>query len=646
MDEQSRNQISSLADLLINLKDEQNYGITFIFDSNTTTTLSYQQLYTKALQVLRNFQEGGIESESEIIFQLENNEEFVISFWACILGRYIPVPLPVSKTPEDRNRFTSVWKKLDHPYVIASTEDTDFLFRNIPEENQTSLREEVALHKISFQKCAVDHGPGSIHKASGDSMAFIQFSSGSTGKPKGVMLSHNNLLGQVFAIGNALPLAKECRCLTWMPLTHDMGLISHHLFPLSLGIQHYIMATSLFISHPLEWMNNMSKYKVHMTGCPNYGFKLLLDNLDPDTDYHWDLSSARSVSNSGEPVNFDVCEAFVHALEKYGLKHVVCIAYGLAEATLLSAYKGRICSDDCLSISKDCIAIGNKVQYDNENGIRYAMLGHYQDFGKLRICDDKGEALEEDTIGTIQICGKMTAKGYYHDQENTDKLITRDHWINTGDLGFLHNEKLVVIGRVKDIVFVNGKNYYLTDVDRIAEEADGVSGRVASCCIHNTSTDRDEVVIFIQNSLPSDAFSNLAKAIRIYVSSHLGLEIKEVLQTDAIPVTESGKIQRFKLAEFYNSLSHTESAESNKNYVAPATPLEEKVCQIWSSVLELDRIGMTDNFFECGGDSMDAQVIISEMEEQLGIILEGEDIFVYQTVSEVLAHYQSVSQES
>ncbi|NLD46649.1 MAG: amino acid adenylation domain-containing protein, partial [Clostridiaceae bacterium] len=267
----------------------------------------------------------------------------------------------------------------------------------------------------------------------------------------------------------------------------------------------------------------------------------------------------------------------------------------------------------------------------------------------IRICDDFGQVLEEDTVGYIQISGKNVTKGYYNNSEATLKVLSGDGWLNTGDLGFIRNGRITITGRAKDIIFVNGQNYYPHDIERIAEEVEGVEiGKIAAVGVKNREHGSEDVVLFVIFKGKLEDFVPLALSLKRTINSKMGLEVKEVVPIRKMLKTTSGKIQRFKLGEMYSNGEFNDEliilgklineAKYRKREKAPKNEIENKLVEICAEILEDGNIGIHDNFMDIGANSIKLNHIADKVESFFPGKISVTDFFTYPTVSK-LAEY-------
>ncbi len=643
---------------LIKQNMKEDCGIIFI-ENNRDVFLSYKNLYHKALNTLNSLQKKGIKSGTEMIFQLEDNQEFIIFFWACVLGGIIPVPVSLGNTDGHRSKLLQIWKVLNNPYLLTSREILNkFENASFGDKGDNMLRE-MKSRIIFTDTISNNHEEGIIHTAKTKDIAFLQFSSGSTGEPKGVKLTHRNLLVNIGDIVSSIKAKETDSTLSWMPLTHDMGLIGFHLAPLAAGINQYIMPTVGFITSPLKWMDKASQYKTTILGSPNFGYKHFLGFLR-DKEKDWDLSSISILLNGAEPISAELSNMFFNYMEKWGLKKTAAFpSYGLAEACLAVSFPKIGDKFRGITLDREKLLVGEKVvdiTGDEGDGITFVDLGYPVENCSIRICDENNNELLEDTIGHIQIKGENVTSGYYNNPEATEKAITKDGWFKTGDLGFKREGRLIVTGRAKDIIFVNGQNYYPHDIEYIAGEIKGAElGKTVVCGIFNSQLQKEEIMVFVLSKNNIDKFVQLAMEVKKHLNNRTGLDIKQVLPVKNIPKTTSGKVQRYKLKESYEKGAFVEIIEEMEGLVKEAlknrevevatNELETQLLKIWSKILGINNIGINDSFFELGGNSLKATYIASQINKELGVEIPIKNLFNSPTIKALAMYISTIEKK-
>ncbi len=533
-------------------------GITFINKANDEKYVSYKSLYKNAHALLQKLFSSGIKPQNELVFQLSNNETFITTLWACFIGGIIPVPVTVGTNDESYNKMFKVWKTLNNPYLIINDRDLQMFRKNSKRSLEEITEKTIVVDEImSLNNYDLEDSSPDYHTVKDDDIAFIQFSSGSTGDPKGVVLTHRNLLTNIRSIAKCSNITKDDSFLNWMPLTHDMGLIGNHLTPIAVGINLYLMSTDLFIRRPLLWMEKTSQHNATILSSPNFGYKYYLDALKRKKPKKVDLSSVRLIMNGAEPISKKLCDEFLDTMVSYKLnKRSMFTVYGLAEASVAVTFPKPGEKMKSVNINRNLVNVGQKIEHideDYKDSMTLMMLGEPIENTKVRIVDNEGKELPSEHIGNIEIYGLNVTSGYYNNKIATEKIMSEDGWLNTGDIGFFKDGCLVVTGRAKDIIFVNGQNFYSHDLERILQSVEGIElKKIVSVGIYNQNTGEDDILLFVVfKKSDFKEFLNISQLLKEKIASQIGLKVSHVIPIKRIPKTTSGKVQRYMLADNY-----------------------------------------------------------------------------------------------
>jgi acyl-CoA synthetase (AMP-forming)/AMP-acid ligase II/acyl carrier protein len=643
-------QFSNLIEVLKERSISFSTGITFIEGSHQEEFLSYQELYQAALRVLSVLQDNGIQPGDELVFQIEHNKTFVIVFWACIAGGIIPVPLTIGQNEEHKQKLFNVWAVLNKPRLIIAASNLLKLEAYARQKAAEGIFSEMAKTVIDETTILLANGTGTIAAVQEDDIAFIQFSSGSTGRPKGVMLTHRNLIANMDAISRAAAYSSLDSTISWMPLTHDMGLIGFHLNPMFSGMNQYLMPTSLFIRMPAIWMDKVSQHKITILSSPNFGYKYFSKHVRIGDHAHWNLAHVRIIYNGAEPISMKLCQEFLAMLASCQLKTTaMCPVYGLAEASLAVSISGL--EDDVIPVylDRNKINLFDKisVQQSGNNFVAFVNVGRPVPYCAVRITDDNNYPVDSEIIGYIQIKGVNVTAGYYNNEDETNRIRVEDGWLKTGDLGFMKDGCLYITGREKDIIFVNGQNYYPHDIERIAEEINGIElNKIAVAGFFNDHTQQEETIAFVFHRGNPETFIPLARELFSFLNQKAGLPIDRIIPVKDIPRTTSGKLQRFKLLERFRNgdfdeiikkmeLLIRETASAVLPGQEPQNEYEEKILAIWQSVLQKNVLAMDDKFFEAGGNSLKAAEMLMLLTKEFQVSLPPETLYEKQTIREL-----------
>lgn len=529
-------------------------GITFITGADTEEFVSYEGIYNQMLLWLGYFQSRGVKAGDEIVFQIGDNKQFIFSLWACLAGGIIPVPLAVGHHREAVSKFERVWKTLTNAWLLTS--ETSF------EKLQKGCTE-ITIDKDRVLSLDVASGytqKGGFHAVKSSDIAFIQFSSGSTGAPKGVSLTHENLLNNIDGIITAAELRMEHDVLSWMPLTHDMGLIGFHFSPVFFRANQFIIPTELFIRHPLLWLKKVSEHRAAITSSPNFGYQHCMTGFSDAKLEGVDLSCVRTIFNGAEPISADVCRRFLEMFKPYGLKeNAMFTVYGMAEASLAVTFPPPATPFSTIQVARESLGPGKLVQPTATNAIEMVNCGKPIPHCSIKVCDEEGQALADENVGFIHIKGLNVTQSYYNNPEATAKAINPEGWLNTGDLGFVYKGDTYVTGRMKELIYVAGQNIYPHDIERIAAELDEIEeGKVVACGVSNDDKGMEDVVAFVLFKRKAEHFIPLLKKLKRHLAAVMGIEVNHIIPVRKIPKTTSGKIKRVEMANDFLSGAYSD----------------------------------------------------------------------------------------
>ena len=635
----------TMIDLLADVKDCDR-EIRFIDGENDESVLSFAQLWDEALALLGSLQKRGMQSGDELIIFSKSNRSFVIAFWAAMLGGIVPVPVAVGISDEHKLKLFRILSQLQNVTLFTEMDLLQRLVEFSTERELADIEELLATHAVLMSD--VEPGAhGDVYSATPDDIAFIQYSSGSTSDPKGVVLTHRNLCVNIRAIVEGADWRDDDQALSWMPLTHDMGLIGYHLSVLAAGMNHAVMDTNVFVRRPLLWMSKASELRATQLCSPNFGYKhflkLFVRKGLPDVD----LSSVKRILNGAEPISWDLCEEFLTALEPHGLKRNTMLpVYGLAEATVGVSFSEPGPEYERVVMDRHSLQIGEtfrSVDESNPAAVSFVTVGKaIRDVG-IRITDDNDKDLEPGHIGHILLHGDSVTERIYGDPEATSSLFTADGWLRTGDCGVFVDDKLVITGRQKDIIIVNGQNYYPHDIEEIVARIDGLDlNKVVVAGATPKGGQTEELIAFILHRQALDDFRPFIDSVRDVVGEQTGLAVDTVIPVSRIPKTTSGKVQRGKLLQAYfdgefdaelNELRPV-AAEQESSDTDPLVAELEQICR---EVAKDRKINADDNLFEVGVSSLTLTEVVLAIDEKYPGKLDISDLFDYPTLREIAA---------
>jgi acyl-CoA synthetase (AMP-forming)/AMP-acid ligase II/acyl carrier protein len=619
--------------------------IRFIDGENDETVIRFAELWDRALALLGSLQDRGMRPGDELVVFSRSNLDFVVAFWAAMLGGIVPVPVAVGISDEHRFKLFRILKQLERGTLFT---ETDLLQRLLEFSKAQGLDDVTAIleSRSALMSDVTPGGSGSVHDASAEDLAFIQYSSGSTSDPKGVCLTHANLCINMRAIVEGLHWTENDRSLSWMPLTHDMGLIGYHLSVLAAGMSHAVMDTNVFVRRPLLWMLKASELQANQLCSPNFGYKHFLKLFErKGLPEGTDLSKVKLILNGAEPISYDLCEEFLAALELHGLSRSAMFpVYGLAEATVGVTFgtPGELFSR--VVMHRHSLRIGEPYEVAepaDADAVSFVKVGKPIRDCELRLTDDADRVLETGRVGNIQLRGGSVTERIYGDEAATAALFTADGWLRTGDCGVCVDGDLVITGRQKDIIIVNGQNYYPHDIEEIVAQIDGLDlGKVVVAGATPARGQTEELLVFVLYRQDAESFVPLAEEIRSVIGEHAGLEVDHVLPVARIPKTTSGKVQRVQLLNAYldgeyDGIIAKLSPQDNAAADLDDDPLVAELEAICREFSKDRKIGPDDNLFEVGVSSLTLTEIVLAIEEKHPGKLDISDLFDYPTLREI-----------
>ncbi|MFC0451217.1 fatty acyl-AMP ligase [Rhodococcus jostii] len=475
--------------------------------------LTYSELHFRAMAVAAYLRERCAQGD-RVILMIPPGLDFVVAYVGCLYAHVIAVPVSPPRNHRIHDATRNIIADCDPAMVLTSLDDVD------PDGTLEPDRCDAA------------------------SIAFLQYTSGSTSAPKGVMVSHGNLAANQEQIQRAMGHDEESTFVGWAPLFHDQGLIGNVLQPLHLGATSYLMSPGAFIRRPLLWLSAISKYRAHSSGGPNFAFDVCVAHAQRRDLSDLDLSSWRVAFNGAEPIRPESLRRFAETFAPYGFDaNALYPCYGLAEATLFvsGSRKGR--GPRYLDADRDELGRGHVVP-----GQGRTLVGSGVPEADIRIVDPHTrQPSEPHRIGEIWVAGEQVAQGYWNGR-SPDTFA--DGYLHTGDLGVVIDEELYVVGRVKDLIIIRGRNVYPHDIELTAQSAHPLvrPGACAAFAISGVDTDRLVVVAEVREERP-----DIAGAIRAAIIREHEVAVADLVLSapGRLQKTSSGKIMRSAAKKCY-----------------------------------------------------------------------------------------------
>ena len=550
----------------------EQYGFTFLDNSLKPHRYSFKQVWAASEARARLLMARGYHRGDRVALVLANPEDFVITFYGCLIAGLVPVPMfpPLSfgKLDAWADSAVGIMQVAGASLLITDKQLSTVLWQVMPRVK--TLRDLLTVDRLAD----VAPSTAALPQVTGADIAFLQFTSGSTSAPKGVMVTQASLMANCFAIsseGMGLTPGNEVG-VSWLPLYHDMGLIGFVITPLIAAVDIVFIPTLAFVKRPNVWMQVMHDYKATLSFGPNFAYALAGKRAGPKELASWNLGSVRMLGCGAEPINALVMDEFVTTFAGCGMHPgAIMPAYGMAEATLAMSFRKPLQPLLVLTIDAETFrATGTvAVPKDDEVTLSFVSCGKAFREHELGIIDTDGKLLPEGTEGEIVFRGPSVTAGYYKNPEATAACF-QDGWLRSGDLGFLQDGEVYISGRCKDLIILNGRNHHPQTIEWAVAELDGVRrGNVVA--FSRPGRESEELIVVCETK--TDAQADIGERVKQAVSEQLSLKVTEVvtLKAGQLPKTSSGKLQRRKTREMF--LSGELGGQGDRTFGASAEKL-------------------------------------------------------------------------
>ncbi|WP_294215987.1 fatty acyl-AMP ligase [uncultured Sphingomonas sp.] len=519
----------------------------------------FAELRSDAIAAAYRLIAAGVQPEDRIALVAETGPEFAALFFGTIYAGAWPVPLPLPTSFGGRDSYIEQLR-----VQLASCDPKMLIF---PPELSAMAAEAARLagtDGIDWSEFATRAAPeAALPQAHGEQIAYLQYSSGSTRFPHGVAITHHALLNNLAAHSHGMQIDGTDRCISWLPWYHDMGLVGCFLSPIANQVSTDYLKTEDFARRPLAWLDMISRHDgTALSYSPTFGYDICARRMSSQTKAaeRFDLSRWRVAGNGADMIRPDVMQAFVDAFADAGFKASAFLpSYGLAEATLAvslmppgEGIRVELVEETQLSGGGDSLAAND--------GPRPQRFRAIVNCGKpvrdmtVEIREEDGTPLPDGAIGKLWCKGPSVMVGYFRDQEATDACMV-DGWLDTGDMAYMSDGYIYIVGRAKDMIIVNGKNHWPQDIEWAVEQLPGFkSGDIAAFAITTPGGEETPAVLVQCRSSDDAERLRLRDEIRERVRSVTGMNcVIELIPPRTLPRTSSGKLSRAKARNLYLS---------------------------------------------------------------------------------------------
>lgn len=541
-----------------------NIAYTFLFDGeDKENNITYLELLNMskavAFELQKKYKKG-----DRVILGYSFGLDVIIAFYACLLAGIIPVPVPppdTTKLSKSSSRLSSIISNCEPKAILTTTNIKSgmsvfaIVIPELREMDYISTDNIDIRHSLDFKKVEIKE----------ENVAFLQYTSGSTSEPRGVIVTHRSLLANQEMLLNTFAYNGENNnCVSWIPFYHDMGLVGHIIHPLYVNGRSIIMEPGDFLEKPVRLLKAISNYRAFMSFSPNFAYDLCSMKVKDEEmkRYDVDLSSWKIAGNSSEPIRKDTLDRFYERFKNFGFsKKALFPAYGLAEATLIVS--GKNINEEYKFLQASKSHIGNNIiaSPSNENdSVFLVSSGKATINQEIKIVDAITlKECNEKELGEIWVNGENVADGYWNNLDETNRIFRHKIksspnkvYLRTGDVGFIDKNELYLVGRLKDIIIVNGKNIYPHDIERLIEAKvkEFPEIKLGSTAVFSLEINNKENLVLAMEIDPEKNhlfdINKLISAINKLLISEYQMSFYSMnfVKVGNLPKTSSGKLQR------------------------------------------------------------------------------------------------------
>lgn len=512
------------------------------------TVLTYRELLDDARRLARRLAGLGLERGSRVGIVAETDPLFHRFFFACQFAGLVPVAVPAGIQLGAHQAYVSQARRMLHTCgarIAVAPESHAALLAEIAE----SL--DLVMHGTPADFDALPESGAGLEPATGEELAYLQYTSGSTRFPRGVEVDQETVLENLREIAlSGLKLTREDRFVSWLPFYHDMGMIGFILVPLIAQLSADYIASRTFAMRPRLWLKLISDNRGTISSSPTFGYALCARRLRPSDYERYDLRSWRAACVGAEQIKAAPLLQFAETLKPCGFDAGAFTAcYGMAESVLAVSFAPlgeglTVDTVDAERMAADGAAV--PAAPGNPGTAGYVDCGALLPGFELSIRGEDGAELPERQCGRIFLRGPSVMRGYFHDAEATAEVLSADGWLDTGDIGYRFDDHLVITARSKDVIIIKGRNIWPHDMESIVEQLDGLRlGGVAAFAISREADEDQAVVVVETRDGEPESRDALTHRIWSLMHEHFGINVVvDLVKPGTLPRTSSGKLSR------------------------------------------------------------------------------------------------------
>jgi fatty-acyl-CoA synthase len=535
-------------------------GVTFYnAKGEQLSALSWHDVQQRAQVVARKLIGAGFARGERILITADTWPGFFDSFFGAQYAGLMPVPVSIPVGIGGKEAYLDQLRRQFAASGAVAAVGLDDLAGYLAEA--AAEFPAIRLHGGMDAIHSLPEKPVDLRPLGADELCYIQFSSGSTRHPHGVQITQAALMANIAGMTGpaGLDVVTGDRAVSWLPLYHDMGLIGFLMAPLAGQLSIDYLTPRDFARRPMQWLNLLSRNRASISYSPSFGYDLAVRRGATQVPADLDLSTWRHAGIGGDMVRADVLERFAATFGPFGFDAKAFIpSYGMAEVCLAITFCPHGTGVRTDAIDRTALAEAQKAvpaadPSDNHRARRFVICGRVLPGHRLEVRDPAGKVLADRAVGRIFVQGPSIMPGYFGEPEASREVLSADGWLDTGDLGYMLDGEVIVTGRAKDLIIVNGRNVWPQDIEWAVEAKRLVKNGDAAAFSIDTGEGERVVVAVLARVSGDEARAALAREVAGAVRESIAVDCDVALvpPTVGLPTTSSGKLSRARTKANY-----------------------------------------------------------------------------------------------